>query len=71
MTTVHRDRGEDRAQRRWLLMAVPAVIVALAIAGPYVTFSFSRLSLHQSVPLHIVFRTVRRSSARVDTAAGS
>lgn len=44
-------------------MAVPAVIVAFAVAGPYVMFSFSRVELRQSEPLHIVFLSLHSISA--------
>ena len=63
MTTVTRDEGLGRAQRRWLFMAVPAAVVALAVAGPYVTFSFSRVELNPSFPLHIVFLSLHGVSA--------
>ena len=63
MTAVARNRVPARAQRRWLLMAIPAAVVALFIAGPYATFSFSRLPLNRAVPLHIVFLSVHAISS--------
>ncbi len=47
-------RSQPR-DRRWLAFAIPAALTALLAAGPYVTFSFSRLPLNAGVPVHIVF----------------
>ena len=45
----------DRPDRRWLLFAVPALVTAVVVAGPYVTFSFHRVPLNPAVPIAIVF----------------
>ena len=63
MIPIQRPDSPGRAQRRWLLMAAPAVVVALAVAGPYATFSSSRIPLNRSVPLHIVFLSLHGLSA--------
>lgn len=63
MTTVRRPREVGRAQRRWLLMAVPALIVAVVVAGPYLSFSFHRVPLRPSAPIHIMFLSLHALSA--------
>ena len=55
MTTAEHPHRTSDGQRRWLLLVVPAIVVALVVAGPYVTFSFSRVELRASALLHIVF----------------
>lgn len=45
----------QRGDRRWLAFAIPAFIVALVAAGPYVSFHYTRLPLNAQVPAHIVF----------------
>ena len=47
-----------RGDRRWLAFAIPAFIVALVAAGPYVTFSYTRITLNAKVPAHIVFLSI-------------
>jgi len=44
-------------------MAVPAFVTALLVAGPYVTFSFTRLPLGDSALLHIVFLSLHGVSS--------
>ena len=44
-------------------MAVPAFVTALLVAVPYVTFSFTRVSLDPAVPLHIVFLSLHGLSS--------
>ena len=61
---VRRPYGVGRAQRRCLLMAVPAISMALFAAGPYVTFSFHRAPLRASTPIHIVFLCTRCQPGR-------
>ncbi len=54
ITTSARPRGDWR----WLAFAIPAFIVALVAAAPYVTFSYTRLMLDAKVPAHIVFLSI-------------
>ena len=63
MSAVADRREAHRGQRRWLLMAVPAVFVALFFAGPYVVFSYSRIGLNPSHPSHVLFLSLHALSA--------
>lgn len=63
VTAVDQPHGSGRGQRRWWCLAIPAAIVALVVAGPYVTFSFYRVGLRPSVPPHIVFLSLHAVSA--------
>jgi len=49
--------------RRWLALAIPAFLVAVFVAGPYVTFSFHPIGLNAMVPLHIVFLSLHGLAA--------
>jgi Predicted membrane protein (DUF2306) len=53
----------NRGDRRWLAFAIPAFLTALLAAGPYVTFSFSRVPLNAAVPAHIVFLSLHGLAA--------
>ncbi len=63
MTTSARMNTRDRGDWRWLVFAVPAFLTALLVAGPYVTFSYTRLPLNAAVPVHIVFLSLHAVSA--------
>ena len=70
MTALQHGDRQRRADRRWLLMAVPAFVTALLVAAPYVTFSFTRLPLGDSALLHIVFLSLHGVSSGAALALG-
>lgn len=53
----------ERGDPRWLALAIPAFLVAVFVAGPYVTFSFHRVPLNAMVAAHIVFLSVHGLAA--------